>query len=138
MSGPAGKAAAAGRRILIVEDSRPMRLYLRSILKDLQAEILEFESGQEALAALEKMPSLDLLVVDWNLPGMDGLSLVRELRGKPAYADLRTLMVTTEVEQGRLQEALASGVHEYLMKPFTPEMLLGKLLLLGLEPLPGA
>jgi two-component system chemotaxis response regulator CheY len=126
------------RRFLIVEDSRAMRLYLRNILKDLGAEILEFDSAPEALQALESAPSLDLFIVDWNLPGMDGLSLVREIRKIPAYAGLRILMVTTEVEQAQVRAALDAGVQEYLMKPFTPEMLLGKLLLLGLEATPGA
>ena len=115
-----------------------MRTYLRKILQVLEAEILEFASAAEALQALRDKPALDLFIVDWNLPGMDGLALVRELGAMPAYASLRILMVTTEVEQAQVERALQAGVHEYLMKPFTPEMLLGKLLLLGLEPPKGA
>jgi two-component system chemotaxis response regulator CheY len=138
VSAPAGGEGAVRRRFLVVEDSRAMRLYLRNILKDLDAEILECESAPEALQALAKRPELDLVVVDWNLPGMDGLSLVREIRKIPVYAGLCILMVTTEVEPAQVREALGAGVQEYLMKPFTPDMLLRKLQLLGLESTPGA
>jgi two-component system chemotaxis response regulator CheY len=120
-------------RVLIVDDSRAMRAYLRTILKPLGADVLECDSGPAALRALDAGPCADVLIVDWNLPGMDGLSLVQELRRIPAYDRLRILMVTTEVEPPQVRAALDAGVQEYLMKPFTPEMLLGKLSLLGLE-----
>ena len=126
--------SARGGGILIVDDSRAMRAYLRNILKGFGARLLEAGSGTEALEALRPSPPVDLFVVDWNLPGMDGVSLVRELRRIPAYAASRFLMVTTEVEPAQVREALEAGVQEYLMKPFTPEMVLEKLLLLGLEP----
>jgi two-component system chemotaxis response regulator CheY len=119
--------------ILIVDDSRAMRAYLRNILKGFGPLLLEAGSGAEALAALRTTPAVDLFVVDWNLPGMDGVALVREIRRIPAYAASRILMVTTEVEPAQIREALEAGVQEYLMKPFTPEMMLEKLLLLGWE-----
>src|SRR5262249_30427184 len=99
----------------------------------LGAEVLEFGSGTAALQALEGGRSADVLIVDWNLPGMDGLALVQELRRIPTHDRMRILMVTTEVEPPQVRAALDAGVQEYLMKPFTPEMLLGKLSLLGVE-----
>lgn len=119
-------------RILIVDDSRMMRSYLRAALKELSGDVLECGSGDEALKTLERAGTFDLAVIDWHLPGMDGVSLVRELRKLRAHDGVRVLMITTEAEGDRIREALEAGAQEYLMKPFTPEMLQAKLSLLGI------
>ena len=119
-------------RILVVDDSRAMRAYLRSSLKGFDAEIFECGSGTEGLRTLSRLGTADLCILDWNLPEMDGLAVLVEIRKSPAHAAMRIVMVTTEVEFERVRKALDAGAQEYLMKPFTPEALLEKLSLLGL------
>ena len=119
-------------RILVVDDSRAMRAYLRSSLKGFDAEVSECGSGTEGLRMLARLGSVDLCILDWNLPEMDGLAMLVEIRKSPAHDAMRIVMVTTEVEADRVRQALEAGAQEYLMKPFTPEALLEKLSLIGL------
>jgi len=89
--------------------------------------------AEEALASLERDHDFDFALVDWNLPAMNGLELVLAIRELPALENIRLMMVTTETELARVQEALEAGADEYIMKPFDKEMLLEKLALLGIE-----
>jgi len=118
-------------RALVLDDSRAMRTLLGRILGELGFGVLEAGEGGEALDLLHAHPEVDLVLVDWNLPGMSGLEVVRTIRSKPHLARVRLLMVTTETELGRMSQALEAGADEYIMKPFSKEMLVDKLNLMG-------
>jgi two-component system chemotaxis response regulator CheY len=118
--------------VLVIDDSRAMRAILRQMLGGAGFEVAEAAHGREGLERLRQAGPFDLLVVDWNMPEMDGLSFVKALRADAAYATVPVLMVTTETEVARMAEALEAGASEYVMKPFTREDLLSKLDLLGL------
>lgn len=121
---------------IIIDDSRTMRAIIRRIAEGLGCTSIDAADGAEALERLRQLDPdsrIDVAFVDWNMPGMDGITFVRELRADPAYAAVKILMVTTETELPRVAEALEAGANEYLMKPFTPEALADKLRLMGLE-----
>lgn len=123
-------------RALIVDDSRAMRRIVGRILAGAGFDVLEAGDGQEAIDVLtEQAEPPALACVDWNMPVMDGLSFITEVRKRPEWRQITLMMVTTESEQDRIVRALAAGAHEYLIKPFTGEALLEKLDLLGLSPI---
>ncbi len=119
-------------RALVLDDSRAMRTILGRILVDLGFETVEAADGPAALAELRQGPAFDLALVDWNLPGMSGLEVVQAVRADPVFDRVRLLMVTTETELERVARALDAGADEYIMKPFTREMLVDKLALIGI------
>jgi two-component system chemotaxis response regulator CheY len=121
-------------KALVVDDSRAMRKIIGGALRKLGYETIEAADGAEALKALEAGPLPDLATVDWNMPVMDGLTFVTQVRANREYRALTLMMVTTEAEHGQIVRALAAGAHEYLIKPFTVESLEEKLALLGLLP----
>ncbi len=124
-------------RALIIDDSRGMRSILRRMLQPVGFQTEEAANGRDGLDRLQQVGDFDLVLVDWNLPVMNGLEFVRAVRSNRDYDDVPLMMVTTETELSQIQLALESGANEYMMKPFTQEMLLGKLELLNL-PLEGA
>jgi two-component system chemotaxis response regulator CheY len=118
-------------KALVVDDSRAMRSILAKILVKLGFEVLQAGDGQEALAVLEQESfAIELVLSDWNMPGMNGLQFVKALRAEPRYAAVPVVMVTTETQIDRIITALDSGANEYIMKPFTAEMIEDKLRLL--------
>jgi two-component system chemotaxis response regulator CheY len=119
-------------RVLVIDDSKAMRSILTSILSDLELEVEAVENAERAAEVLAQGPGFDLALVDWNLPGMSGLELVRVIRSDPRGAAIKLMMVTTETELNRVREALETGADEYIMKPFDKEMLREKLALLGI------
>jgi len=120
-------------RALVIDDSRAIRSILTGILGDIGFEVVEVADAEEAHALLQRDAAFDLALVDWNLPAMSGLDLVREVRALPALDTVRLMMVTTETELERISEALEAGADEYIMKPFDKVMLLEKLALLGVD-----
>ena len=120
-------------RALVIDDSRAMRSILAGILDDLEFEVEQADDAEKAYEVLKADDGFDLALVDWNLPTMSGLELVKLVRRRRELAGLRLMMVTTETELARVREALEAGADEYIMKPFDKEMLLEKLQLLGLE-----
>jgi two-component system chemotaxis response regulator CheY len=118
-------------RALVVDDSRVMRTIVARTLKQLGWQVTEAGHGGEALAALEVAPETSLVMVDWNMPVMNGLQFVTAVRADPRWSALTVVMVTTESELGQVEKALAAGANEYVMKPFTPEILVDKLAMLG-------
>src|ERR1700722_289671 len=116
---------------LVVDDSATLRMILKEYLKKLGFEVTEAANGREALDVLNGMATADLVLVDWNMPEMDGVSFVRAVRADPRYATLPLLMVTTNTELSQVSTALEAGANEYIMKPFTREMIREKLELLG-------
>ena len=121
-------------KALVVDDSRAMRRIIARYLQDLGFEVHEAASGLEALVSAPKIPGLQLILLDWNMPEMDGRTLLERLRQDPDYADIPIMMVTTESEMEQVEVALEAGASEYLMKPFDRQALLEKLLLLGFDP----
>jgi two-component system chemotaxis response regulator CheY len=122
-------------RALVIDDSKAIRIVLRKLLGELGFEVVEAADGREALQRLNgPMGPFDLALVDWNMPEMNGLEFVREVRGQGGHEDLTMVMVTTETESGQVVRALAAGANEYIMKPFSRDVLLDKLSMLGLVP----
>jgi len=117
-------------RALVIDDSRAIRMLLRNILRELGLEVIEAGNGREALEQMERAGDVELVLVDWNMPQMNGLDFVRAVRARRAYDSARILMVTTETEITRVALALDAGANEYLMKPFTKDILVAKLRLL--------
>jgi two-component system chemotaxis response regulator CheY len=119
-------------RALVVDDSRAMRTILSRFLGDLGYEVVQAGNGQEALEVLAATADVDVALVDWNMPVMDGLDFVGVCRQDDRLRKVTLMMVTTESEQSQIVRALAAGAHEYLIKPFTRDALVEKLDLLGL------
>jgi len=119
-------------RALIIDDSKAMRSILGRILRRLGFEIVEAANGREALERLQAIGKIDLALVDWNMPEMNGFEFVRAVRAKQMYDGVLLMMVTTETEMENVVRALAAGANEYVMKPFTPEVILEKLRVFGM------
>jgi two-component system chemotaxis response regulator CheY len=120
-------------RALVVDDSRAMRMILSKTLTESEFEVTQAADGQHALDCLERDGGgFQLVLVDWNMPGLSGLDFVRTVRARPEYNAVRLLMVTTETEIEQMTRALEAGADEYLMKPFTPDLVKDKLRLMGM------
>lgn len=117
-------------RALVIDDSRTVRAVVGKILRDEGLDVVEAANGREGLDRLRDSPDVGLVLVDWNMPVMNGLEFITAVRADPALDPVRIMMVTTETEQGQVVRALAAGANEYLMKPFTREVLVAKLSLL--------
>jgi two-component system chemotaxis response regulator CheY len=120
-------------KALIVDDSRAMRLVLRQILTGSGFEVAEARHGREALTYLQSHVDTAIALVDWNMPEMNGLELVEAVRADGRLDALRLMMVTTETEVAHIQRALTAGANEYVMKPFSKEVIQEKLRLLGVD-----
>ena len=118
-------------RALIVDDSRFVRGYLRGLLEEKGIECEDAADGQSGLARLQSGRSFDLALLDWNMPVMNGLEMLTQMRAQ-GFSDTKVLMVTTEAENDYILRALDAGADEYLMKPFDDEALTEKLAMLGL------
>lgn len=119
-------------RALVVDDSRAVRSNIGSAVKELGFEPFEAGNGREALARLADLGKVDLILVDWNMPEMNGLEFLVAARENPAWKETAIVMVTTETEMAPMRRALDAGADEYVMKPFTTDVLREKLQLLGL------
>jgi len=119
---------------LVVDDSRAMRAILTRLLDGLGFDVAQAGDGQEALEVLAGGVRPDVILVDWNMPVMDGLTFIKQCRAHDDYRDIVLMMVTTESEQAQIVRALAAGAHEYVIKPFTEDDIAEKLALLGLVP----
>ena len=118
------------RTCLIVDDSRIIRKVARRIVEGLGYEVDEAADGCEALAyCTGAMP--DVLLVDWNMPVMDGITFLRRLRAMPGGKQPKVLFCTIETRPERIAEALAAGADDYVMKPFDGEILQSKLTEVG-------
>ena len=117
-------------RALVVDDSRTVRAIVGKTLRDEGLEVIEAANGREGLDRLRQTPDMDLILVDWNMPEMNGLDFIKAVRADRAYDTVRIMMVTTETEQAQVMRALDAGANEYLMKPFTRDVLVAKLSLL--------
>ena len=119
-------------RALVVDDSRAIRSIIGKTVKELGVDVLEAGHGREALDRLAEAGKVDLILVDWNMPEMNGFDFLLAARQNPEWKETVIMMVTTETEMAQMQRALDAGANEYVMKPFTREVLRGKLALVGL------
>jgi two-component system chemotaxis response regulator CheY len=117
---------------LVVEDSTTIRMILRKFLGKLGFDVVEAGNGREGLDRLREMARADVVLVDWNMPEMNGVDFVRAVRADHKYDVLPLVMVTTNTELENVAEALSAGANEYVMKPFTLDMIREKLELLGI------
>jgi two-component system chemotaxis response regulator CheY len=117
---------------MVVDDSRAVRMILSRNLTELGYDVCAAADGAEALELVRA--EMALVLVDWNMPHMNGLEFLERLRADPRYASLKVMMVTTETEVDQMVKALAAGADEYVMKPFTKEILADKLRMMGLIP----
>ena len=118
-------------RALIVDDSRFVRALLRGMLEIRGIACDEAADGRAALELLHGDLTFELALVDWNMPVMNGLEMLRQLRAD-GFSDIKVMMVTTEAENDYIVQALDAGADEYLMKPFDAEALDEKLAMIGL------
>ena len=115
-------------KALVVDDSRAVRMILGRTLRELGFEVREAANGREALRSSKpKRAAVKLVLADWNMPEMNGLDLLKRLRQNPELASLVVVMVTTETELDQMAAALEAGANEYVMKPFTRDILVEKL-----------
>ncbi len=114
-------------KILIVDDFSTMRRIIKNLLRDLGfTNTSEADDGQTALPMLQS-GKYDFLVTDWNMPGMQGIDLLKAVRSDPELASLPVLMVTAESKRDQIVEAAQAGVNGYVVKPFTAQTLKEKI-----------
>jgi two-component system chemotaxis response regulator CheY len=118
-------------RALVIDDAGAMRSILRQYMRELKYEVVEARDGREALERCEQTPDFDIALVDWNMPVMNGLEFVRAVRAKKEFDSIKLMMVTTENDVAHIEAALSAGANEFVMKPFTYEVLEEKMALLN-------
>jgi two-component system chemotaxis response regulator CheY len=121
-------------RALVIDDSRTVRIIIGQILREIGVDVLEAANGLEALEQMKRHPDVELLLVDWNMPQMNGFDFLRAVRAQRAYDGVRILMVTSESQSEQVVKALGAGANEYLMKPFNKDVLVAKLHLMDAFP----
>jgi two-component system chemotaxis response regulator CheY len=116
-------------KILTVDDSRMIRMIIVNTLKSLGYEALEAANADKALEVLQvSSEEIGLILLDWNMPGMNGYDLLKLIKSSETYKHIPVMMVTTEGERKNVIKAIQSGADNYLTKPFTPEDLSVKIL----------
>lgn len=118
-------------RVLVADDSRAMRITLARLLGSLGMEVTEASDGMEALEALASGDPYEIAFVDWYMPVINGLDLVRRVRAEPAFDSVRLVMVTSECERPMIAAALEAGADEYVTKPFDRMVFESKLVEMG-------
>lgn len=117
----------SGAKILTVDDMATMRKIIKSLLTQLgYTNVDEAENGKEALAKL-KQQRYDLVLLDWNMPEMDGIILLQEIRKDPDLKNIPVIMVTAEAKKENVLQAIQTGANNYIVKPFTAETLKEKM-----------
>lgn len=116
-------------KIMSVDDSRATRLFIKNVVDVLGFEFVEAKDGKEGLKLLlEEKGKVDLILLDWNMPVMNGMEMLLELKANDTLKEIPVTMVTTEIERHKVVEAIAKGAKNYVMKPFSQEDLIGKIL----------
>lgn len=122
-------------KLVVVDDSSTMRRIIKNTLARLgYKEVFEAEDGKLGWELVNQHDDLGMLITDWNMPVMNGLELVKKVRKDERFKDLPIIMVTTEGGKAEVITALKAGVNNYIVKPFTPQVLKEKLaVVLGVE-----
>jgi two-component system chemotaxis response regulator CheY len=118
-------------KALVIDDSSATRMILGKMLREIGFEVKSAVDGQDAIRCLEEGYLPEIMLVDWNMPVMDGYEFLKVVRNREAYNDVPLMMVTTETEMDRVLAALEAGANEYVMKPFSKEVIIDKLAMLG-------
>ncbi|MFP5229929.1 MAG: response regulator [Acidobacteriota bacterium] len=122
-------------KALIVDDSRTIRSILRRIMTEVGYETCEAGDGRQALQVLEaEQGAVSVMLADWNMPEVNGFELLLQVRQRAEFSRMKVIMVTTEAELGHMTSALEAGANEYVMKPFTKDVIQEKLDLIGALP----
>jgi two-component system chemotaxis response regulator CheY len=115
-------------RFMLVDDSQTMRRIQKTQLNGMGiTDIQEASNGEEAMALLKTGGPFDIILLDWNMPVMDGLTFLKKARADEAYKSVKIIMCTSEAEKMKVVEAIKAGANNYIVKPFTPEALKEKL-----------
>ncbi len=117
---------------LILDDSKAMRMILRKIMTELGFEVKEAGNGVEGMDLLEKEGAVDLVLVDWNMPEMNGFEFIMAVRSRNEYKKIRLVVVSSEAQAQNMERMFEAGADEYVTKPFTRDILKKKLELVGL------
>ena len=120
------------KRALVIDDSQLFRLVLRTALERFSFTVEQANDGAEALGSLHRGGVPDVIVVDWNMPDLDGIELVNKVRSNPILSNVRIIMVTSETKKDKIELALSQGVDFYLTKPVQDTDLFDALRALGL------
>jgi two-component system chemotaxis response regulator CheY len=110
-------------KALVVDDSAAVRRIEQKALEGAGFTVLTAGNGHEALARLQEMDACDLIVTDWHMPEMDGMALVQAVRADQRYQAVRILMVTSDGNMASIESALATGVNDFIVKPFSADAL---------------
>ncbi len=119
------------KRCLIVDDSKIVRKVSRKIIEPMGYEIFEAEDGQQALYISKREP-ISVVMLDWNMPVMNGLEYLKALRALPDIEQPMVVFCTTENDMAKIIEAMTAGANEYVMKPFDDDIIRSKFEQLGL------
>lgn len=120
--------------VLIVDDAVTVRMMTKAFLKELGfKEIYIAENGIEALEILNELGFVELILADWNMPLMNGLDFIKAVRSEPKFSSIKIMMMTTENAMEKIIEAMNAGVDEYMMKPFSKEVLADKLQIIDVD-----
>ncbi len=114
-------------KALVVDDARTARLVCRKIVESLGMDVVEADNGQVALEQMQDNPDVELVLLDWNMPVMDGLTCLKEMRGNSGAPQPKVIMCTTENEMDRIASAIQAGCDEYIIKPFTEDIVREKI-----------
>ncbi len=123
-------------KVIVADDSKATRSIVKKMLKqiDRRIEVFEAEDGEKALEILYEQEKVDLILLDWNMPNMDGFEFLKTVKKDPRWKDIKVMMITSKTSEKDVEEALNAGADEYLMKPFDKDMLKAKMdLILGGE-----
>lgn len=116
------------KKILSVDDSAIIRKIIRSAVEVLKYELLEASDGEEAISILKKEDDIKLILLDWNMPGMNGYEFLKLAKSNNLFKNIPIMMVTTESEKENIIKAVKAGVANYLVKPFNTEELIKKIM----------
>ncbi len=115
-------------KILLVDDSSTMRRIQMNTLKSIGYEdVVQAEDGQDALNKLKENPDVKLVLLDWNMPNMNGIDCLKAIKANPTTKPIPVMMVTSEAEKSKIIEAIQSGASNYLVKPFEADALKEKI-----------
>lgn len=115
-------------KVLVVDDSSTMRRILTNCITDAgYPEILQAADGVEALGMLQQNKDVGLVFADWHMPNMDGFTMLQEIKANPDTLKIPVIMVTTQAEKQSVMDALKTGASNYIVKPFTPDIIKEKI-----------
>jgi len=113
-------------KALLVDDSKVVRTISGNIMKDLKIDYEEAEDGKVALEQIKKH-KFDFIMLDWNMPNMDGMEFLKQAKSEDLLNDAKVIFCTTESEIDKITSALTEGASEYIMKPYSKDIVLDKL-----------